>query len=489
MPLDPSTSLGASLQAAAREAMRAHGFAPEMPAPAEAEAARMGEGPPDAREARDLRDLLWSSIDNADTRDLDQLAVTEALPGGGTRLRLAIADVAARVPAGSAIDAHAAANTTTVYAGVATFPMIPERLSTNLTSLLEGVDRLAVVVDMTFDAEGKPGASGVYRAVACNRAQLEYETVGAWLAGEADAPARIAAEPRLAGELRRQDRLARALRARRHRLGALELARTETRAVRDADGRVVVEAVRTNLARELIEDLMIAANTTIARFLESRGVPSIRRVVRAPGRWDRIVTVASQLGESLPPSPDPVALAAFMRRRREADGATFEELSLTIVKLLGAGEYAVARPGDAERDHFSLALDDYAHSTAPNRRYADLVTQRLLQAALAGAPPPYTLEQLDEIARRCTRKESDARKVERQVRKQVAASAMAPRVGETFEAIVTGVKKNAVYLRLLSPPVEGRVVVGEAGLDVGEHLRARLVAVDETKGFIDFARA
>ncbi|MFL5582521.1 MAG: RNB domain-containing ribonuclease [Gemmatimonadaceae bacterium] len=478
MPLD--------LQAAACAAMAHYDFEPGIPADAEREAARIPDALPAASGARDLRGLLWSSIDNADTRDLDQLAVTEALPDGGTRLLLAIADVAAYVAPDSGMERHAAANTTTVYAGVATFPMIPERLSTDLTSLREGADRLAVVAQLDVTREGETRSATVYRAVVRNKAQLAYEPVGAWLSGQASAPPRLAGDAPLAEELRRQDALARTLRARRHRLGALELARTETRAVRGPDGAITVEEVLPNPARELIEDLMIAANSAVATFLESRGLPSIRRVVRSPARWERIVDVARRLGESLPAEPDPVALAEFLRRRRAADAAAFPELSLTVVKLLGPGEYALELPGDTERDHFSLSVDDYAHSTAPNRRYADLVTQRLLHATLAGASAPYSAEALGEIAARCTRKEGDAKKVERLVRKLVAASAVSGRVGETFDAVVTGVKRDATYVRTISPPVEGRVVRGEAGMDVGDRVRVRLAAVDETKGWIDF---
>ena len=479
--------MSVDLLAAARDAMAAHDFEPGMPPEAEAEVARIPDALPPLRGARDLRDLLWSSIDNADTRDLDQLAVTEALPDGGTRLLLAIADVAAFVPAGSAVDRHAAANTTTVYAGVATFPMIPERLSTDLTSLREGVDRLAVVADLEIAPDGEIRASDVYRAVVHNRAKLAYEPVGLWLAGEAEAPPRVARDARLAEELRRQDALAGALRARRHRLGALELARSETRAVRGADGRLTIEEVLPNPARELIEDLMIAANQAVATFLEARGLPSIRRVVRSPARWERIILVAERLGESLPAAPDPVALAGFLRRRRQADPAAFPELSLTVVKLLGPGEYALERPGDRERDHFSLSVEDYAHSTAPNRRYADLVTQRLLHATLARGAAPYGEEELAAIAARCTRKEGDAKKVERLVRKQVAASAVADRVGHAFDAVVTGVMRDATYVRTIAPPVDGRIVRGGAGLDVGDRVRLRLESVDVAKGWIDFA--
>ncbi|HEX2781753.1 MAG TPA: RNB domain-containing ribonuclease [Gemmatimonadaceae bacterium] len=439
--------------------------------------------------ARDQRDLLWSSIDNSDTRDLDQLEVVERLPDDGILLRLAIADVDAYIPRGSALDRRAAANTTSVYTGIETFPMLPERLSTDLTSLREGVARAAVVVELRIAGDGGVAAPDVYRALVCNRAKLTYEGVGAWLAGAAPPPRAAVARPELADQLRLQDEAACRLREVRHRHGALDLETIEARTV-TANGAVVdIALVHKSRARDLIEDFMIAANVAVATFLEARGIPSIRRVVRAPRRWPRLVALAAREGATLPAEPDAKALSRFLAARRAAAPERFADLSMAVVKLLGAGEYEVEIPGGEQHGHFGLAVDDYSHSTAPNRRYADLVTQRQLKAALAGGPTPYTPAELAEIATRCTRMEDEARRVERDVRKIAAASLLSSRVGETFDAVVTGDTPKGVFVRLLHPPAEGRVVRGEQGLDVGDATKVTLLGTDVARGFVDFARA
>ena len=442
-------------------------------------------------DVRDLRALLWSSIDNRESRDLDQIEYCEALGGGLTRLRLGIADVDWLVPKGSAIDRRAAANTTSLYTGVETFPMLPEELSTDLTSLLEGADRLVVVVDLVVDDGGNVRDVSAYRAHATNRAKLTYESVGMWLAGGAK-PEEFTAIAGLEAQVRLQDELARRLRTWRDERGALDLETIEAQPVTSPGGQVVDLAVtRKNRARDLIEDFMIAANAAIASFLESRRIPSIRRVVHVPKRWPRIVELAKRYGESLPDEPSSLALSAFLKRRRAADPDTFADLSLSVVKLLGAGEYTVERPWEPEGEegHFGLAVDDYSHTTAPNRRYADLVMQRLLKATLAGVSPPYTADELDVIAAHCTEMEDAARKVERSMRKVVAATLLSHRIGETFDAIVTGVNQSGTFARLTHPPAEGRVVHGEHGMDVGDRVRVRLIDVDVEKGYIDFARA
>jgi exoribonuclease-2 len=515
------------LAAAAREAAHASGFAVALPPDAAAELAHTltlvaaGTRPPNpqpAPPARDLRDLPWSSVDNPESRDLDQVEVAEALGGGATRLRIGLADVDALVPRGGALDRHAADNTVSLYAGATVLPMLPDALSGDRTSLHEGGEREALVVELTVDADGAVHDPAIYAATLVNRARLAYDEVAAWLDGAGPLPAAAARVPEVAAQLRLQDDAARRLRAQRARLGALELETIEARPV-IVDGQVVDLALaHKSRARELIEDFMIAANSAMARVLEREGVASIRRVVRAPERWDRIVALARPFGVVLPGAPDAPALAGFLRARRAADPAGFAELSLAVVKLLGPGEYVVEDAGDARPNHFGLAVQDYTHGTAPNRRYADLVTQRLLKHVLAraaapsGAPDevrdgalvaslescPYTRDALVAIAARCTERENAARAVERTTRKQAAASLLAGRVGEAFDAVVTGVKASGVFVRALAPPVEGRLVdvpgrsardrnVG--GPDVGDRLRVRLQATDPAQGFVDFVRA
>ena len=464
-------------------------FSPDVKAEVDAlERTRAGATPPD--DVRDLRDLLWSSIDNRESRDLDQVEFCESIGNGLTRLRLGVADVDWLIAKGSAIDRRAAANTTSLYTGVETFPMLPEELSTNLTSLLEAADRLVVVVDLVVDDAGDVKDVSAYRARVVNRAKLTYESVGMWLAGGAK-PEEFTAIAGLEAQVRLQDDLAHRLRSRRQEHGALDLETIEAQPVTSAGGHVVdITVTRKSRARDLIEDFMIAANSAMAAFLESRRVPSIRRVVRAPKRWPRLVELATRYGENLPNEPSSLALATFLHKRRAADPDSFADLSLSVVKLLGAGEYTVERPWepDGEEGHFGLAVDDYSHTTAPNRRYADLVMQRLLKATLAGAPAPYTADELDVIAARCTEMENAARKVERSMRKVIAATLLEHRIGETFDAIVTGVNQSGTFARLTHPPAEGRVIRGEHGLDVGDRVRVKLVEADVAKGYIDFAK-
>lgn len=477
------------LAAAAEREMAADGFEPGFPAGTDRqlEAIKALPAPrPDAA-TRDLRDLPWSSIDNDTSRDLDQIEAAERV-AGGIRIRVGIADVAADVEIGSPIDRHAAGQTTTVYTGIRTFPMLPEELSTDLTSLNENTDRRAVVIEMVAGADGSLTAPAIYRAIVRNRAQLTYNGVGQWLEGTGPAPAKVAADPDLQTQLKLQDEAATALREQRQRLGALQFDRVEAEAVIE-DGRVTsIAARRKNRASELIEDFMIAANEVMARTLADRGVSAIRRVVRSPERWPRIVELARQYGETLPVEADSGALNAFLMKRKAADPAHYPDLSLAILKLLGSGEYVLARAGESGEGHFGLAAHDYTHSTAPNRRFADLVTQRLIEAAVDKRPAPYSDEELEAIALRCTAQENAARKVERAMAKRAAAVALAGRVGETFSAIVTGVTPKGVFVRVLDLPAEGRMMRGEAGLDVGDQIRVTLIGTDPERGFIDFAR-
>lgn len=437
---------------------------------------------------RDMRNLPWVSVDNDDSRDLDQLTVAETMPEGAVKILVAIADVDAIVRQGKAIDDHARQNTTSVYTAAEIFPMLPEKLSTDLTSLGYREDRPAIVIEMVFGEEGSFRSSDLYGATVRNRAKLAYNSVAAWLEGKGPMPEPIAAVEGLAENLRIQDRVAQQLRAFRHEHGALDLEAIEARPVFEGDVIRDLEAERGNRAKELIEDFMIAANGVTARYLEARKVPSLRRVVRSPKRWERIVEVASRYGTTLPPEPDPRALGRFLTGRKAADPLRFPDLSLTIIKLMGAGEYVPEFPEETAPGHFGLAVRDYNHSTAPNRRYPDLITQRLLKAALTGSPMPYGRDELTELGRHCTEKEDDANKVERLVRKSAAAMLLAPRTGERFEAIVTGAADKGTWVRLLHPPVEGRLIHGFEGVDVGESLRVQLVHTDVERGYIDFQR-
>ena len=480
-----------SLFTAAEAAMRQNGFDPEF-SPAVMREVRSLDDPsddPPPVDARDMRALPWSSIDNRESRDLDQIEVAERLPDGSIRVRIGIADVETLVALGSAADEHASANTTSVYTGVAVFPMLPERLSTDLTSLNEGEDRLAVVIEFDVAADGALGNASVYRALVRNRAKLTYDAVGAWLENVGPEPPAIARWPVLREQVRLQDEAAQQLRRARSIAGALNFESVEASPV-VVKGKVVDLAVaRRNRARDLIEDFMVAANRSVATYLLEHNSPSIRRVVREPKRWDRIVALAAELGAVLPDRPDNKALSEFLSERRAADPEHFADLSLSVVKLLGPGEYVLERRIGNRRTagHFGLAVADYVHSTAPNRRFADLVTQRLLRAVQSGSARPYSDDELVAIAKRCTERGEAARKVERTMRKIAGASMLAERVGESFAAVVTASSPKGVYARVLSPPVEGRIVRGGAGLDVGDTVRLTLVTADPVKGHIDFA--
>jgi exoribonuclease-2 len=483
----------AALRAISHRAMIRYGLEPDWPPQAEAEIARIAPHGQPARPAasaaadglKDLRQLPWSSIDNDDSRDLDQLEV--CVQDGATRLLIAIADVDRLVTKGTALDAHARANTTSVYTPAQIYSMLPPELSTDLTSLNEEADRHAVVVDITLDDGGALAASSVYRALVRNHAKLTYGGVAAWLDGDGPAPAPFHKVPELESQLRLQDRLAARLRARRHAEGALEFDRTEVKPVIDGTQVSDLRTDAPNRARDIIENFMVAANGVTARFLASHGVPSLRRVVRAPDRWARIVALASGYGTELPASPDAPALAAFLEQRRTAAPAEFSDLSLSVIKLLGRGEYVAEAPSDPSA-HFALAVSNYTHSTAPNRRFPDLVTQRLLKAAIARDATPYTLVELQSIASHCTKQEDAANKVERLVRKAASALWMANQVGHEFDAVVTGASEKGTWVRLTGPPVEGKLERGAAGLDVGDRLRVRLISTDPERGFIDFER-
>jgi exoribonuclease-2 len=478
------------LRQIARRAMQARGLQPDFPAAALQQAQSIVQPAAASGNAiRDQRDLLWASIDNDDSRDLDQLSVAQPGNGGADRILVAIADVDALVQRDSPIDQHACGNTTSVYTVAQIFPMLPEKLSTDLSSLGQDQDRLAIVVDMTIGAQGELLDSSVYRALVRNKAKLAYDGVAAWLAGEGPAPAAVSAVAGIDQQLRIQDRVAQSLKRVRHAHGALGLDSIEARAVFDGEVLVDLRPDPGNRAKELIEDFMIAANGVTARYLAAKGLPSLRRVLRDPERWDRIVALASESGERLPPSPSAAALNAFLIKRRAADIAGFADLSLSVIKLLGRGEYMLEMPGQSAPGHFGLAVRDYTHSTAPNRRFPDVIAQRLLKAALADAALPYTADELRSLAAHCTVQEDNAAKVERLVQKSAAALLLASRIGHSFDAIVTGASSKGTWVRIDSPTAEGRVVRGFEGLDVGQRLRVTLVHTDVERGFIDFERS
>ncbi|MEO7937166.1 MAG: RNB domain-containing ribonuclease [Burkholderiaceae bacterium] len=474
----------------AADAMRERGLAPEFSSAVQQEVMAIdGPAPPHGDGITDLRQLPWCSIDNDDSRDLDQLSACEVLPGGAVKILVAVADVDALVHIGSAIDTHAHQNTTSVYTGARIFPMLPERLSTNLTSLNQHEDRLAVVTAMVFNPDASLAGSTVLRACVRNKAQLAYDAVSAWLDGTGALPAAAAAAEGMVEQLRTQDAVAQQLRARRHAQGALEFETLQPRAV--FEGEQVVDIVQQpqNRARQLIEELMIATNGCNAHFLANAGGVALRRVVRSPERWQRIVDVARDRGTELPAQPDAPALETFLARERRRDPLRFPDLSLTIVKLMGRGEYVVEQPDGIPIGHFGLAVRDYTHSTAPNRRYPDLITSRLIKAVLAKTKPPYNPAALAELALHCTRQEDAAQKVERRVRKSEAALVLEKRIGQTFDGIVTGADAQSTWVRTFTPPVEGKLVGNPPRLNVGQRVKLRLVAADVEHGFIDFVLA
>jgi VacB/RNase II family 3'-5' exoribonuclease len=476
------------LKRIAHRAMLDRGLLPDFSPEALAQTSSItAPAAPTGPATRDLRDLLWASIDNDDSQDLDQLSVAMPLSDGVVKILVAIADVDALVKIGTPIDEHARTNTTSVYTAAQIFPMLPEKLSTDLTSLANGQDRVSIVIEMSIDSSGAITGSDIYSALVHNHAKLAYNSVAAWLDGTAPIPAPIAAVPGMDQQIRIQDKVAQSLKRVRRERGALTLETIEARAVFERGMLSDLRADEHNRAKDLIEDFMVAANGVVARFLESKGYPSLRRILRTPERWNRIVALALEVSEKLPETPDAVALNAFLAKRRQADPEGFPDLSLCVVKLLGRGEYALKQAGKDAPGHFGLAVSDYTHSTAPNRRFPDLITHRLLKAALEGAKLPYSLEQLTMLASHCTEQQVNADKVERRVRKSAAALLLAPKVGQHFEGIVTGASDKGTWVRIAEPVAEGRVIRGYEGLDVGDRVRVELVHTDPARGFIDFA--
>ncbi|MGA2649162.1 MAG: RNB domain-containing ribonuclease [Terracidiphilus sp.] len=478
-----------NLVAAAHASMIEHGFQPEFPAGTDAQLAAIQAHPEPASipGLQDLSSLLWSSIDNDTSRDLDQIEWAEQLLGGRIRVLVGVADVDARVPLGSVIDGHARSETTSVYTGVKVFPMLPVELSEGITSLNENQDRVAHVIEYCVDSTGVVSDGKVYAALVRNRAQLAYNAVGAWLEGTGAAPAKVAASADLAAQLKLQDAAAQRMVGGRFQHGALDLETIETRPEMKDDQPVDIVSQQKNRATSLIEEFMVAANGVAARTFEDAGVASIRRIVRTPKRWDRIVEVANGLGTTLPAAPDSKALNDFLLAQKRKDPDHFPDLSLAVIKLMGPGEYVLVKPNEPSPGHFGLAVQDYTHSTAPNRRFPDIVTQRLMKALLAKAASPYSEADLNAIAQRCTLMEDGARKVERDMQKRIAAVVLRPRIGQSFPAIVTGVNQYGTFVRTLNPHVDGMLVHGGKGLDVGDKVTVKLISTDPQRGFIDFA--
>ncbi|HWC20428.1 MAG TPA: RNB domain-containing ribonuclease [Terriglobales bacterium] len=480
------------LRSIAEQVVRERGFNPQFPPPVKQQVAQIELHPPTISangNIRDLRSLFWSSIDNDDSKDLDQIEVAERLTNDNIKVLVGIADVDAFAGKDSPIDAHAARETTTVYTGVRVFSMLPEQLSTGLTSLLEGADRLSVVTEFVVDGNGEIASSDIYRAVVHNKAQLTYSGVGRWLEGNGTSNSKISVSAELQAQLKLQSEVAEKLKQQRFKHGALTIESMELQPIMSGEQIIGVADREKNRASELIEELMIAANESVARMLEAKRVASIRRVVKTPERWNRIVELASQHGGNLPADPDPKALNDFLVKRRALDPDHFADVSLAVVKLMGPGEYVLERPADTGVGHFGLAVQDYTHSTAPNRRFADVVTQRLVKSVLAGKSSQYSDALLSAIAKNCTERQDAARKVQRDMQKRIAAVALKRSIGQNFDAIVTGNNEHGTFVRIMKPHVEGMLVGGHEGLDVGDRLRVKLVNTDVRRGYIDFVTA
>ncbi|MFA4850116.1 MAG: RNB domain-containing ribonuclease [Methanoregula sp.] len=470
-------------------AMQKYGFKPEFP---KAVIREVNAIHPDTSEAigkneMDLRSLLWSSIDNYDSEDLDQMEYCERGPDHEIKVKIAIADVDHYVPKHSQADQYAAYNGSSVYTGIVTYPMLPDRLSKGISSLLPGQDCRAVIIEYTVLANGSVRHGNLYRAIVANKAKLIYEEVGDWLEGSGPIPQKVRDVAGLEAQVRLQHEAALRLKKFRAEQGALELETIEAEPV--VENGTVKDLVlqKKNMARNLIEEFMVAANGTTVAFLGNARIPMIQRIVRIPKHWDGIVLTAALYGETLPDEPDAKALTDFLVRQKEADPVRFPDLSLTIVKLMGAGEYVPLDPGESPIGHFALAVTDYTHGTAPNRRYVDLIIQRLVKTVLDKAESPYSIEELVDQSAWLTEKEKGSKKVERFMRKAAAAVLLQNSIGNSFEALVTGASDKGTYVRLITPPAEGRVMQGQQGLRVGEKVRVRLLKTDPMNGYVDFA--
>jgi VacB/RNase II family 3'-5' exoribonuclease len=479
------------LKTIADMAMQKYGFKPRFPEPVMQEVNALTDiaSSYQGKTITDLRSLLWSSIDNIDSMDLDQLEYCERGPSGEIRVKVAVADVDIYVPKQCETDKHAVHNGTSIYTGIVTFPMLPDQLSKNISSLLPDQDRLAIVVGYTILPDGSVSPGEVMRAIVRNKAKLVYEELGAWIEGTGPIPRLVRDIPGLKDQILLQADAARALRNKRMEQGALDLETIEAQPLVDGDTVRDLVILKPNMARKVIEEFMVAANRTMVSFLGNASVPMIQRVVRVPKYWDEIRLTAASYGENLPSSPDVKALASFLKIQKAADPERFPDLSLTIIKLLGPGEYMTLEPGTPPTGHFSMAISDYTHGTAPNRRYVDVINQRLLKSMLDTTPSPYSLDNLVDLAIWLSDREKASKKVERFMRKAAAALLLQDRIGDIFEALVTGASEKGTYVRLINPPAEGRVVRGERGMWVGQKVDVRLLKTDPYNGFIDFERS
>lgn len=472
----------------ARQTMIKYGFEPDFSADAvkETEFSAKRNLPDATSSGKDLRSLLWSSIDNSDSLDLDQIEYCEEREKGVIHVKVAIADVDAFVTKGTSVDRHAAHNGTSVYTGVETFPMLPDLLSKGVSSLLPGSDHLAVVIEYSVNPDGSFIPGQLYKALVSNKAKLVYEEIGDWLEGKSSVPESVTAVPGLEEQLLLQNSAAQRLKEHRRRQGALDLGTLEATTV--AEKGLVLDLIiqEQNMARCLIEEFMVAANGTTVHFLNHARMPMIQRIVRIPKNWEGIRMTAAQYREKLPRTPDVRALARFLKHRREADPERFPDLSLTIVKLMGPGEYVPFIPGEPPIGHFALAVTDYTHGTAPNRRYVDLIIQRIIKSVLVGKPAPYSATELTKLASWLTSREMGSKKVERFMEKAAAAVLLQHRIGDLFNGLITGASEKGTYVRIMSPPVEGRVIKGCRGLYVGQKVRVRLIHADPQTAFIDF---
>lgn len=455
------------------EAMKERRLLPEFPVAVLREVAALKERPLPEK-VKDLRSLYFVSIDNDDSKDLDQLTYAE-----GNHIYVAIADVDAYVKHGSAIDNYAKNNTTSIYTPTKMFPMLPLRLSNDLTSLNENVDRAAIVIELEVDERGQSSLVDLGLALVRNHKQLTYHRVSEWLNGILPWPSE-----ELKQQLILQDALAQKMLAYRTEQGALRFATTELRAILENGIAVGIKEREETRANRLIENFMIAANVGMTRYFINHNLFVLRRIVRVPKRWDRIVRLARELGTKLPSSPNVQALQEFLLREREKHPEQFHDLSLTIIKLIGRGEYVASE----KIGHFDLALRDYAHTTAPNRRYPDLIMQRILKGHLEGRSKVISKAELAAIARRCTEKEGDVMKIERRMIKCAAAMVLLKQIGKRFAAIVTGASPKGTWVRLVDPPIEGKLTRNCKGVDVGDRLTVELLRVDVRQGHIDFGK-
>lgn len=485
---DPIQSI--DLTQLAKQAMVQYDLIPEFPPSVIDEVNQIQAPASISSSSKDLRDKLFFSIDNDDSRDLDQLTYAEQLPNGSFKIYVAIADVDSLVKKGSPIDHYAQNNTVSVYTPSKIFPMLPEKLSTNLTSLNEDEDRLAIVVEVEVTAEGIVGANNqLYSALVHNYAKLAYNGVAAWLDEKGPAPSsRFSNVKGLIDQIHLQDKITTLLKENRTKEGSLTFETIEALPIMKDQEVVEIKVSESNRAKNIIEEFMIAANAATSQFLKNNRTPSLRRVVRTPKRWDRIVAIAAERGEKLPDQPDSKALNEFLIKQRSIDPVRFPDLSLIIIKLLGRGEYIVEHLGEQPVGHFNLAIKDYTHSTAPNRRFPDLITQRLIKTILIHASPAYTIQELEYLARQCTDKETMADKVERKMRKSATILLLSTKMGQTFQGIVTGAGSSGTWVRIFNPPTEGKLVQGYERVDVGDQIQVKLVHLDITQGFIDFVK-